>query len=152
MKDVFKDIDAILAGAVEEKTFSLEAVERIKKMRDEYAAMTTSLATCEENLKTSQAALTSAQIENSAFKQREMDLVSREEKVAEKEKKQELNEAELKHAKERHTDVLSMFSIVFKNPAVRETVYRNTSTPIAQNGYATTVNGTENETRQTEKE
>ena len=145
-------IDDIISEVITEKTFSLEIVEKIKSLRDDFGKEVTKNETLEKtnadlisannNLGTQVSKLTA---EVQTFKVRETS-------IAEKEKMLEKNEYELIFQKQRAEEIKQLFGIVFKNPTIRETVYRNSTVPVANNGYVQSMSGSENENKTVETE
>ena len=152
MNTHIQKIDDIISEAITAKTFSLEIVEKIKSLRDDFGTEVTKNETLEKtnadlisgnnDLATQVSKLTA---EVQTFKVRETS-------IAEKEKMLEKNEYELIFQKQRAEEIKQLFGIVFKNPTIRETVYRNSTVPVANNGYVQSMSGSENENKTVETE
>jgi regulator of replication initiation timing len=140
------EITKLVEKVLVEKTFSLEIIDQIKKIRDDYNDLekkfkekeTINKELYETNLKLS--------TENSDLKSKGESVSNREKIVAEKESKQALNDLELKQAQESKTEIKELFGIVFKNPIVRENVYKNKAIPNNQYGGYNTASESENKT------
>lgn len=147
-----EEINKLVDDLIVEKTFSLEIVEKIKKMRDDFLAMEEKeKQTSERNseLTTQNSKLVE---ENNRLKAHDEGVTNREKVVAEKEAKQALQDLKLEHAVDKHKEMKELLGIVFKNPVVRETAYKNTNVPVAQNGYVSNFAGSESEGKTVEKE
>ncbi len=120
-------IEEIINEAVTEKTFSLEIIAKIQDLKEEFNALTRQSEIDLENAKESR-----KQIENLTIKLSEKStLLSayelREEELTTWEKERAVKDVELKFQTSRANEIKELFGIVFRNPIVRETVYRNTA-------------------------
>lgn len=147
-----EEVNKLIEKALVEKTFSLEIVEQIKKMRDDYISMEASLKSSKENNDNLFKRNQELETENTTLKARDVNVSSREKVVKEKEDKQALEELKLQNAIESKKEIKELFGIVFKNPVVRSNVYKNTSVPVAQNGYVSNLSGSESENSTIEEE
>lgn len=147
-----EEVNKLIEKALMEKTFSLEIVDQIKRMRDDYISMETSLERTTELNKGLVKINTELSEQNNKLTAHDEDVSSREKVVKEKEDKQALETLKLQHAIEGKKDIKELFGIVFKNPVVRSNVYKNTSVPVSVNGYVNTHAGSENENSTAEQE
>jgi len=147
-KDMTKLMNA-MNELIEKGTFSLEAVEGVKQLRDNNKILADKLLVKETEVKdrTTQyndatAQLSKVKVELAAWEARHKALVEREKKVTELEKKMAVAEAESKIYS-------NVFATIFRNTIVRENV--SSSIPmLQQGGYVSPHPGSE--TRTTEKE
>ena len=127
MEKYQKKIDEVLTQALTEKTFSLEIIEKIKSLKDGF----------ESNLKLTdelnnridfyvkQITEKDKTIEEQQVKIKSF--MEREDKIIEAEKTANKNKYELEFQKKRADEIKEIMGIVFKNPIVRETAYKNYS-------------------------
>ena len=151
----YKDkISDIVEEALTEKTFSLEIVTKIKTLKDDFEKLTVTnegqgrrITDLEMENKSIHAINEKLLAENNAYKARE-DELEKKEKAADK------VIYELEFQKKRGDEIKELFGVVFKNPVVRETAYKNGSVPVPGNNgsYPTTMTSTESETKTTEQE
>jgi len=122
-----KEINDIIQKIAEEKTFSLESLERIKQLKDDYEIVKNDFLITEEKYEDSLEKLKILEGVKTEYQTRLSELSEREKVVAEKEAKQALDDQALEFQRKRADEIKEMFSIVFKNPVVRENAYKSIS-------------------------
>lgn len=129
--EITKEIDDIIEKALVDKTFSLEVIEKIKELKERVIELD-SVKEENKNLKKS---LTTAEteigykegaLEN--WNKREEELKTREAKVTE-------SETKAASAETRLSDYKEMFGIVFRNPVLKETVFKSSQVQRESGGY-----------------
>ena len=150
MTTAVEEINVLIEKAVNEKTFSLEALDSIKRMRDDFKAIEDTYQRTEEAYRKQSAEMSNIQSENISLKEKAGDVTRREKEVEKKEKEIYIMELNLKHAEQRREDISHMFETVFRNTTIRESVTRYGSKS-SNNGYAN-ENTNESETREVQKQ
>ena len=136
MPDYQTAIDQLLQEAVTEKTFTLDIVDKIKRLKDDFASATKTIEdlrkekqeACTEslNLQSKVYQLTDQQ---DGYDKRLADLVERE-------AQQERLAYELDFQRQRSTEIKELFGIVFRNPVVTRSAIGSSSEPNASTpGY-----------------
>ena len=145
MNEFQQKIEEIVSQAVTEKTFSLEIIEKIRSLKETSDA---------EIKKTEQLTKINNEIvirnDNLSREVRELtkkltDFETRETEIAVKEKQLDRKDYELTFQINRANEIKELFSIVFKNPIIKEIAHRNSNVPVAVNGYVQQQSGSENE-------
>ncbi len=137
MSDYQTAIDQILQEAVTEKTFTLDIVDKIKRLKNDFALATKKIEDLRKekqevyaesvNLKSEVRQLTDQQ---DGYDKRLADLVKRE-------AQQERLAYELDFQRQRSTEIKELFGIVFRNPVVTRSAIGSSSEPNpSMSGYA----------------
>jgi len=137
MENYKEKIDEVLDQALTEKTFSLEIIEKIKSLHDGFASSQETIKQNNETIKLLNENATKANQEINKLSTLVSQYETREIELASKEKVAEKQAYELEYQKNRANEIKELFQIVFKNPVVRENVYKNLS---GNNNY-TSENG-----------
>jgi organic radical activating enzyme len=147
-----KQIEEIIETALTEKTFSLEIIEKIKSLRDGFAEAIEKNKELEEDLRKLRAehSVTVEKLSKTKLTLEECQI--REAELVKREKEQDKKDYELEFQKKRAEEVKELFGIVFRNPTLKESVYKNTTVPISQNGYIQSATGSESEQKTTTTE
>jgi hypothetical protein len=145
-------INQIIDEAVENKTFSLEIITKIKTLKDDFDVLTEKYDRLEKMYDEKSKAYEELYLKNRQTEDKLEHYINREGELVKRESQNEINDLKLKHEQEKSLLVKEMFNTVFRNPVVRESVYRNKRTPINNNGYVSTYDESENETITREEE
>ena len=148
MDDTLKKITTVIEEALITKTFSLEIIGRIKEIRDAHEKQAGELITAvklNENLAIN---YNKERERADAAVARLAGVEKRENDVTAREKSQDIKDVKNDFYKNWADKIEHLFGIVFKNPVVRESVYKNAS---GYNGGQST-NTSENGGRTIEKE
>lgn len=151
-KDYKSKVDEILEQALTEKTFSLEIVEKIKALRDDFKTVSDKNEELTKSLNDKIVTITSLTNTNNSLNLELTAYKYRERAISDAEKKADKINYELVFQTQRANEIKELFGIVFKNPVVRENAYKTISTPVSSNGYVNTYTGTDNESKTIEQE
>lgn len=139
--DYNKEINSIIERALTEKTFNLEIIEEIKKLRELPEALEVASKQIETLLKEKSeltTKVTSLEVNEASVNERELAVATREQELTILELKAEFN-------KTRADEIKEMFGIVFKNPVLKENVYKSSQVQVKDNsGYSTSMPESEN--------
>ena len=130
-------IDQLLQEAVTEKTFTLDIVDKIKRLKDDFASATKTIEDLRKekqemyvesvNLQSEVRRLTNQQ---DGYDKRLADLVERE-------ARQERLAYELDFQRQRSTEIKELFGIVFRNPVVtRSAIGSSSESNPSMSGYS----------------
>lgn len=151
--NIEQEINKILDKAVIEKTFSLEAIDHIKNLRDEWTKTMEINSRYGDSVKRMGQEIIDLRAENSYLKNYQEAVLKREEELLKKERVQEIVILQKEFSDRRANEIKEIFGIVFKNPIVRETVYKNSIVPVSgAYGTMTSMSTSENETKVVEQE
>lgn len=140
-------IEAALNQAINERTFSLEAVDAIKAMRDENAALSAKHEAQCKQVKTLTETLDAAKALNNTLLAREEATNTLLASVEKREKDITKLECAASAAKEVTAAYKDALSIVFRNPVMQEQVFSNGTAPA---GNGCTVSTTDATTKTTQ--
>lgn len=136
MTDYRKEIEGIIEEATIQKTFSLEAVDRIKKLRDHFANLSesneklmTSWEIQEKKLKETEKDRDALKKVLETWEQREEELKKREEEVTKKETRTQLVQQQAESAYRAKEDIKELVALVFRNPVYVKSATRQEVTP-----------------------
>ena len=142
-------ISTIVEEALTEKTFNLEIITKIKALKDDFETVTASNESLKKRVEDLTKGNTALTVENNRLVTENTAYKSREDALATKEKGADKQAYELDFQTKRASEIKELFSIVFKNPVVKEQAFRNGNVPVFENGYTTTRTTNENETKET---
>ena len=145
MNEFQQKIEEIVSQAVTEKTFSLEIIEKIRSLKETSDAeikKTEQLTKINDEIRIRNVNLDS---EVRELTKKLTDFETRETEIAVKEKQLDRKDYELTFQINRANEIKELFSIVFKNPIIKEIAHRNSNVPVAVNGYVQQQSGSENE-------
>jgi uncharacterized protein (DUF3084 family) len=131
-----QDINNIIEKALTEKTFTLEIIDEIKKLRELPEKLEQASVQIDSLLK-ERAEL---QALNSTLSSQKSNVEEREKAVALKERELEIKEIKSTFAETRLNDYKSMFDLVFRNTQVRENIYKSGTVPVESGGYVSDRN------------
>ncbi len=161
MNDTSKQIEQIIDQAVTEKVFSLDIIEKIKGLKDDFEDAQDTIKVLQEQNKEHRENNKGLCDSNNALRDllgkatATIDIWQAKEKHLDAREKA-LYQVEMRAAyhEDRATEIKELFGIVFKNPVIKETVFKNTDTPIASgNGmYPSNYRGSETTETKTEVE
>ena len=140
--DYKKDIDLIIEKALTEKTFTLEIIDEIKKLRELPDALEKAKTQIDVLLEEKTELLTKVGV----FQAKEDEVKTREATLVKREREQELKEVEFKWKDYLLADYKNMMSLVFRNTTIRES--RLGSVPVESNGYIQTQSTSEHITKE----
>lgn len=123
--DYKKQIDVILEGALQEKTFSLEAVEKIKELRDKFLETELELKSMCETADARYKENTRLDGVISKLREEIKVFTEKEEQVARYLIEKDKLEYQLEGQRSRADEIKEMFGIVFKNPVMLKSVTGN---------------------------
>lgn len=136
-------LTALIDDLIREKTFSLEAVDAIKALRDKAKALEDGLYVSRTDLEKERGKVTTLESEKSAWKARESAVASRDAAVAEREKKITELEKSSAVAAAKSEIWSDAFHTIFKNTVVRRNVSSNVPLMASGSSYPTTASGSE---------
>lgn len=145
-------INSIIEEAVTEKTFSLDIINKIKALRDDFSVISKSYELLKDVHERQSDSYKKITDEYNKLLERVNSFEKRESELILREKQLDIQDLKLKHADEKYVITKELFGIVFKNPVVKEQAFKNTSTPLSNNGYVQIHSGSENEGKTTEIE
>lgn len=146
-------ISSIVEEALTEKTFSLEIITKIKQLKDDFDVLVASSEVSKKRIIELETENKSLHSINDRITEENKTWQLRENQIIEAEKVADKKTYELSFQTKRAEEIKELFGIVFKNPVVRETAYKNGNIPVANgNGYPTTMSSTESETKTIDKE
>lgn len=130
MTNYNQEVDSIVEKAVTEKTFSLEIIDQIKKLKE----LPKKLEEADERIEILTKENARLTVDNTALVKKADDVVRREKAVAEKEQEQKIIDERNKGIVTRLQDNKDMMTLIFRNTTIREN--RFGIVPIADNsGY-----------------
>lgn len=124
MENYKKKIEEILAQTLTEKTFSLEIVDKIKTLKDDFESSQKLIDSLREKSLHNEKMITNLEERNTKLQELVNSYTIREKEISDKEKKLEKTNYELQFQTKRGDEIKELFGIVFKNPIVREGVYK----------------------------
>lgn len=147
------ELTNLIDKLVNEQTFSLQAVSAIKDLRDRAAQLEKDLESSrqaqtaqQEMLNKNGGAISAANAKIAEAEKREKDLLAREQKVTELEKKTAVAEA-------KHEAFMDAFKTVFRNVTIRENAHHSISRGhMHPNGYTQMTNDSDSVTREETRE
>ena len=151
----YKDkISSIVEEVLTEKTFSLEIVTKIKALKDDFDDLIKVHDEAKREIEFQQKTNKDLREVNQTLLSENTAYKAREDELEKKEKAADKVIYELEFQKKRGDEIKELFGIVFKNPVVRESAYKNGSVPVPGNNgsYPTTMTSSESETKTTEQE
>lgn len=137
--DYNKEINTIIERALTEKTFNLEIIEEIKKLRE----LPEKLEEANKQLETIRLTNSTLTKELSELKNREIDVTAREKVIAEKEIEQRITDEKNKSKDIILKEYKDVMSLVFRNTTVRENLYNNKMVYHQSGGYPNQFNESE---------
>ncbi len=149
MEKYKEKIEEVLTQALTEKTFSLEIIEKIKSLRDGFIQNENIIK--QQIIKIEELSKQNSEITSYNIKLQNIveSYETREKDLEQKEKKSDKVLYELDFQKKRADEIRELFQIVFKNPVVRETAYKNAS-GFNGSGHSTSENMNGSSTKEVE--
>jgi len=146
--DYNKEINSIIERALTEKTFNLEIIEEIKKLRELPGMIEEANKRIEVLVKENTEIFSQLNV----FKGKEADLVKREEEITKRERAQELTDVKNQSKDLILKEYKDVMNLVFRNTTVRENIYSNKQVQVSNNGYSSQMPESENINREITKE
>lgn len=137
--DYTKDINNIIEKVLTEKTFNLEIVEEIKKLRE----MPEKLAEADEQIKALTTKNQELNTEVIQMRAKAEEVNQREIDVEKREREQTIKDVENKAKDTLLKEYKDVMSLVFRNTTVRENLYNSKSVYRESGGYANQYNESE---------
>ena len=141
-------IELIIQKGLEEKTFSLEIIEHIKKLKDDFQNALNNVESLTKQLKSCDEERYRLNNDLAAATQRLDVFIAREAKLVEREKNAEKLAYQLTFQTQRADEIKELFGTVFRNPTILRSKMINNVVPGTNNSYPSTMttNDTESET------
>jgi uncharacterized protein (DUF3084 family) len=139
-----KTLESVINELIENKTFTLEAVEAIKKQRDELISANDKITSLNKTNGEQYQRIQDLTSENNKLSSREQSVFNRETTVAEREKKATELEITSKYQRERGDEMKGLIQTMFTNTLLRKSFTRNISGNGSTGAYESkNENGTE---------